>query len=135
MEQFIEFSDDHDYFEERHIVFWVIRVLFVPDRPGDRIPIPAIAVSLDYKGGRERTRWPLNPIDIVDDIPFMVGHQVNLGGQEAHPSSHVEWARQHGTLREKSLSPATNPLAAAEQILRSRRFRHSMNTIASEGVS
>lgn len=68
-------------------------------------------------------KWPLNPLEVVDDIPFMVGLQVALGGTPEHPKSHIFWARRHGVVRATPLIPTANPLQAAEAILSSRRFK------------
>jgi hypothetical protein len=47
----------------------------------------------------------------------------DMGGVPEQPGSHIRWARLHGTVRDAPLAPAMNPLAAAEAILQSRRFK------------
>ena len=68
LEEYVELTNTFDYHFEQEIVFWIVRVLFEPIRLDDRIPSPMIAVSLD-----KSANWPLNPMAIVDDIPFMLG--------------------------------------------------------------
>src|SRR5262245_5567963 len=46
-----------------------------------------------------------------------------MGGMPEHPWSHIAWARRYGVVRDDPLTPTRNPLAAAEDILGSRRFK------------
>lgn len=110
-------------FQDGEIVFWIIRLLFEPIQLGDRIPSPMIAVILDDRKLPEARSWPLNPMAIHNDVPFMLGQQIGMSGVPEQPSSHIRWARLQGVVRDKPLAPAANPLAAAEAILESRRFK------------
>jgi hypothetical protein len=123
MEQYLESSRTGDYFFEQDIVFWIIRLVFEPIRLGERIPPPTNAVNLVDPQSVEATEWPLNPVTHSGDIPFMVGHQIAIGGHREEPFSHIRWARLHGVVRDDPLVPGANPLAAAEAIFRSRRFK------------
>jgi hypothetical protein len=123
LERYVELTQDPRDFSDQEIVFWIIRVLFKPIRLDDRIPSPMIAVFLDDREFAEAIKWPLNPMEVSGDIPFMVGRQVGMGGVPEHPSSHIRWARLHGVIRDDPLVPTENPLAAAEVILKSRRFQ------------
>lgn len=123
LEKYVSLTQDFDYFSDQEIVFWIIRLLFEPMKVGDRIPSPMIAVFLDDRELPEAMKWPLNPMAVHGDVPFMVGHRIGLGGVPEHPSSHIRWARLHGVIRDGPLVPTLNPLAAAEAILQSRRFK------------
>jgi hypothetical protein len=124
LEKYVELTKDSQYtFDGQEIVFWIIRLLFEPIRLEDRIPSPAIAVFLVEDNSPEAHFWPLNPIELVEGIPFMVGRRIGLGGHPEHPSSHIQWARRHGVIRDEPLIPTKNPLAAAEALLTSPRFR------------
>ncbi|MBI3863656.1 MAG: hypothetical protein HY290_17340 [Planctomycetia bacterium] len=123
LEKYVELSRDLHYDSDQEIVFWIIRLLFEPIRPGDRIPAPMIALILDDREFAKDMKWPLNPMELVEGIPFMVGHRIAMGGMPEHPSSHIRWARRHGVLRETPPIPATNPIQAADSILASRRFQ------------
>ncbi len=112
-----------EYFSDREIVFWIVRLLFELIRLGDRNPRPKIAVFLDDRSFADDMRWPLNPLEIVDGIPFMVGHQAGMGGMPEDPLSHILWARRLGVIRDEPLIPATSPPKAAQTILDSRRFQ------------
>jgi hypothetical protein len=137
LEEYVELidnSDHRDYGSDQEIVFWIIRLLFKPIQPGNLIPSPAIAVSLDDRRFADAMKWPLNPLEVVDDVPFMVGLQIAMGGMPEHPSSHIAWARQQGAIRDKPLAPTTNPLRAAEAILSSRRFKALENVSREQAV-
>jgi hypothetical protein len=122
LEKYVALTRDFGYRSDRDVVFWIIRVLFEPIRLDDRIPSPAIGVFLDDRELPEAMKWPLNPMAVYADVPFMIGHGIAMSGVPEHPSSHIDWARHHGVIRDEPLVP-TNPLAAAEAILRSRRFK------------
>ncbi len=111
-----------DYFAQ-HIVFWIVRVLFEPVAQDQRMPVPGLAVYLVDRESPEAANWPLAPMTLESDIPFMVGRQVNLGGLEEPASSYITWARKQGVLRSEPLAPSASPLVAAQQILNSTRFR------------
>ncbi len=102
---------------DEKLVFWIIRTLFEPIEVGDRIPPPMIAVLFGYSGDVDVSAWPLDPMGVVADVPFMLGRPVALGGREEMPQSHIHWARRHGVLRDAPLHPTTNPLVAAEIIV------------------
>lgn len=123
LEQYLQMAQYPDYFSEREIVFWIIRALFEPIHENELIPSPAIAVYLVNSDSSAAVEWPLRPMTISHDVPFMVGHQINMGGMPEDPTSHIEWARQHCVLRAKPLMPSANPLAAAEAILSSSQFK------------
>jgi hypothetical protein len=105
------------YSDEGDIVFWIVRLLFLPTDPDVHIPLPAIAVAIVGSDESGRDVWPLNPMAEVEDVPFMVGQRIGGSGIPEAPISHVEWARDHGRIRAEPLRPGINPLVAAKQIL------------------
>src|SRR5262249_45767503 len=126
LEKYVELTQGggyFSYFSDREIVFWIIRLLFEPIRLDDRIPSPAIRVFLSDRQFPEAMKWPLNPMAVFGDVPFMVGHRIGSSGHPEEPSSHIRWARLHGVIRDDPLVPTANPLGAAEAILGSRRFK------------
>jgi hypothetical protein len=124
LEEHAALTRDFDYLSERDVVFWIIRLLFEPIRVGDRIPIPMVAGYLVTGDGVQALQWPLNPMAVSEDVPFMMGgHPVGWTGQREKPSSHIQWARLHGVIRDDPIVPTANPLAAAQSILESRRFK------------
>jgi len=123
LEKYVKLTDTFGYIDDQEVVFWIIRVLFEPIRLDDRIPNPAIAVCLVDRDSADAANWPLDPMAVVDDIPFMVGERIGGSGMPEPPSAHVEWARRHGVVRDEPLKPTTNPILVAEAILRSQRFK------------
>ncbi len=123
LEEFMSLTNDFEYFDDQEVVFWIVRLLFEPIRLDERIPTPMIYVFLlDDRDSADALLWPLNPIELVDEIPFMVGMQTNGSGMPEHPSSHIEWARRHGVMRDAPLRPTSSPLAAADKLLNSQKF-------------
>ena len=123
LEDYVQLIRSGDYFSEQDIVFWIIRLLFEPIRLDDRIPSPGIAVSFVVGQSADEINWPLNPMAVSGDVPFMAGHQIGMSGPPEWPSSQIRWARLHGVIRDDPLVPTANPLAAAETILASRGFK------------
>jgi hypothetical protein len=123
LEEYVELTPWPNYHSDQEIVFWIIRLLFEPIKLGDRIPSPAIAVFLDDRESPEAMKWPLSPMAVYGDVPFMLGRQIMMSGFPEQPSSHIRWARLHGVIRDQPLVPNSNPLAAAEAILQCRRFK------------
>jgi hypothetical protein len=123
LEQYVDLTQDSEYGSDQEIVFWIIRLLFEAALIGDRIPSPGIAVWLDDRELPEAMKWPLNPMTVEGDIPFMVGYRIGMSGPPEHRSAHIRWARLHGVIREEPLVPKVNPPAGAEAILQSRRFK------------
>jgi hypothetical protein len=123
LEEYLDLTRGGGYWSDEEIVFWIIRLLFEPIQASDRIPSPAIAVFLDDRELPDAMKWPLSPMALQDDVPFMLGRQIGMGGHPEHPSSHIDWARLHGVIRKQPLAPTADPLAAAEAILQSRRFK------------
>lgn len=119
-----EYLDLVGRYDDRDIVFWLIHVLFEPIRLDERIPTPLIAVAVDGDESAVADQWPDDVIVIMDDVPLMLGRGIGMGGMPEHPSSHIQWARQQGVLREKPLQPATDPFAVADVVLRTRWFRN-----------
>lgn len=75
-------------------------------------------------GGRASPAWPHGdrpapryPIVEQDDVPFLVVSGYMLGGRRAPPESHLSWAAEHGAWRDRRLTPADDPLEAADRLL------------------
>jgi hypothetical protein len=106
---------------DHNCVFWIIRSLFEPARAGTRIPKPAIGYLGPPK--EDQMLWPLFPIELVDDVPFMVANGWSLEGVGEHPASHIEWAESYGVLRAEPLRPADDPMAVADRLLSLPKYR------------
>jgi hypothetical protein len=100
-----------------NVAFWIVRLLFEPAQAGTRIPKPLLGAPVPSPDQNDMKLWPLFPIELVDDVPFMIPDGWNLGGRPEHPESHLEWAERYGVLREGPLHPADDPLGAADRLL------------------
>jgi hypothetical protein len=100
-----------------HCTFWIMRVLFEPMEPS--VALPAIRFGqmfpIDYATGEQF--YPLFPIVVRDDIPFLFMTGFALGGSMMRPESYLGWAERSGRLRRQKLRPANDPLAAADAVL------------------
>jgi hypothetical protein len=123
LEEYAESARAPGYFSDEEIVFWIVHLLFEPVRLGDRIPPPAIGVFLADREAPEAGKWPLDPMAVHADVPFMLGHQIGGSGPTETPWDRTRWVRLHGVVRDARLAPTMNPLAAAEAIQQSRRFK------------
>lgn len=123
LEQYLRFTDGFEYWNEQEIVFWIVRLLFQSNDDGHRLRPPGISVHLEDGNAAEADQWPLKPIAVADDIPFMLGHRINFStGKSRHPKEDIAWARRHATIRDKPLMPTRNPLEAANALLADHRF-------------
>jgi hypothetical protein len=95
-------------------VFLIVRLLFEPAEAGDRLPpMHAFAPPPD----KDEALWPLFPLALQDDIPFIVGEPMMLQGSPELPSPHVAWAARRGKLRARPLRPADDPLRAVDKLM------------------
>jgi hypothetical protein len=127
LEKYLELHKNSNMFSnmfDDEIIFWIIRLLFEPARLNDRIPEPGIAVAFLEPKSPAFALWPIGPLVLINDVPFFVGTRCGLGGLPEQPTSHIEWVRRFGVIREKSLLPAQNPLENAEHLIQSERFKN-----------
>jgi hypothetical protein len=103
--------DTSDY----QCVFLIVRLLFTPAEPGEKLPWMYIGAMIPSPPKGDLS-WPLFPLALHEDVPFMLIHGVSLGGAPENPAAHVDWAEKHGRLRAKPLRPSDNPLAAVESL-------------------
>ena len=103
-------------------IFVILRLLFEPYEHGKRFPPPANFEWRVY-GEELEQDWPLNPVEIVEGIPFkLFGGVMGYSGVPEHPSSHIEFARKHCVIRDAPLIPRISPIVAAEQLNESQKM-------------
>jgi hypothetical protein len=98
-------------------VLLIVRLLFEPADPADKLPglfIGAMSPSPPPEG---KEQWPLFPLYVQEDIPFLLIRGTWGTGTPRHPSRTVDWAEKFGKLREKPLRPGDDPLSAADKLL------------------
>lgn len=127
LEKYVELLGEHPTLVEQEVIFWIIRLLFEPVSLRDSIPVPAIGMHLLSPDDPESALWPLNPMELVNDIPFMVGTPSGFDGEYESPTVHISRIRVPCVIREHPLSPTLNPLVAAEMLLSSPKFQRLGN--------
>ncbi len=119
IEEFIAIKEKSDpYARGIDNLFWILRILFEPIELGQRIPVPrAVIRSVEAPLGED---WPLNPIIVVDDIPFRyVGGGMGGTGMPEHPKSHIAYVKRYCVIRDDPLIPQGDPVLTAQQLIES----------------
>ena len=96
-------------------LFWLVHVAFQSKLPGGVFPVPMIAVDPP----KDLRLWPAYPLLLVDDVPFCVPRQINLGG---HPEEFGSYLYKHGkewAIRTAPLRPPDDPFLSYEKLIRS----------------
>ncbi len=120
LKEYIEALEQRDHFGTMDFggVFWIIRILFEPVDLTFRIPVPRIYAN--SVTGQAAEGWPLNPIVILDDIPFrFVGGGIGGSGMPEHPLSHIDFAQRYCVIRDAPLAPKQDPIATAQMLIES----------------
>ena len=96
-------------FEEQNVevmrVFVVCRMLFTA-RPGGEFPRAAIG-GAGFLGGTSYKDWPLDPIEVVDGVPFQVAWGYTLAGTPESPSRYVEYCVENCAWSPTAFRPMT----------------------------
>jgi hypothetical protein len=121
LRDFLTIAGDHPFAQrdpenidtsDRQCVFLIVRLLFQPATQGEVLPQIKIGAMSPRPDPMEEEQWPLYPLVLQDDIPFLIMSGVLLRGSAQRPEEHVDWAEKHGKLRNKPLCPADNPFQA-----------------------
>ncbi|MES2787980.1 MAG: hypothetical protein V4719_00050 [Planctomycetota bacterium] len=123
LEKYVELRGNDPSLADREVTFWIIRMLFEPIQSGDRIPVPGIGWYLIGHNEPDAPLWPLNPLETVGDVPFMVGTEYCFDGEYESPQLHLQKIRFPCVVREELMHPTIDPLSAAERILTSPKFK------------
>jgi hypothetical protein len=102
---------------DKQCVFLIVRLLFEPAKPGETLPRMRIGAMFPHPPDLDKALWPLFPLVVQDDIPFILIEGVNLDGLAEGPSAHVDWAEKHCKLRARPLHPSNDPLGAVDNLM------------------
>jgi hypothetical protein len=102
-------------------LFLLLRVMFDVPQPPGHMPEMAIGV-MSPALPEDRTRIPRFPMVIIDDVPFSLLWGVTLIGKAQPVSQHVEYFREHGTIRAGKLRPPDDPYPSFQKLLRSQEW-------------
>lgn len=112
-----------DFHDEAYVVYGLIQCAFEPASQEEKLPAPKYLRSLvDEDSLEQALLWPREPMEICDDIPWLLGGYVALGGVPWHPGTDIDWLKRYGVLRDAPLRPADNPLEAADRLMKEPRF-------------
>jgi hypothetical protein len=102
---------------DEQCVFLIVRLLFELEVTSGTLPDLYIGAMWLRPEKTDSSFWPLYPLALQDDVPFLLIDGVLLSGYPQHPSSHVDWAEKHGKLRAQPLRPADDPIAAVDKLI------------------
>jgi hypothetical protein len=106
-----------------NVIYGLIQCTFEPANPARKLPRPYYCFHLG--GQRDSTLaalWPREPMDISNDIPWLLGGPVGGSGPPHYPGNEILWIRRYGKLRDEPMRPADNPLVVAQAIMNEPRF-------------
>ena len=108
---------------DHQCLFLIIRLLFRPADPTEKRPHMWIGQLVPSPPIGDLA-WPLFPLEVQDDVPFLVTSGADLIGRPEHPKSHVDWAEKYGQLRTRPLHPGDNPLLSVDELLARPKAKH-----------
>jgi len=73
-------------------LFLVLRLLFVREDGDPMMPAVRIGAMWPVPKKTHRADWPLYPLAVYDDVPFLVASWVGLAGIPQSPAAHIEYA-------------------------------------------
>ncbi|MGV0025331.1 hypothetical protein [Phormidesmis priestleyi] len=106
-----DYRQQYDLDEQR--IFLILRLLFVQV---DGSKMPPLLIGLPDVAPPDDDRFPLFPLAIVTQVPFLLVQGYMLGGLPQSPLEQLENCRQYGQLRSQPLIPES-PIAAVESLL------------------
>lgn len=113
---------DFDIDDQR--LFLILRLLFTCEAAEQRMP-PLLIGAPDFEPAADDDSWPLFPLALVDDIPFLLvrGFGAMFGGAAQSPLEHLNYYAANCSFRTALLSSETSPLAAFEKLTSSEHWR------------
>jgi hypothetical protein len=79
--------------EQDNQVIVLCRMLYTPKAKGEfRRPLIGAA---HFLGGTDYAAWPLEPIELVDGVPFLITRGYSLGGKAEPAESYVMFCIEH----------------------------------------
>lgn len=101
-------------------IFLVLRLLFICGQGEHCLP-PLLIGAPDVEPPPGDDTWPLFPLAVVDDIPFLLtsGFGFMFGGAAQSSVEHIDYYAKYCELRDHPLEPKTSPLVAVESLVAS----------------
>jgi hypothetical protein len=112
----------------------VIRLRWRPDPPHQAWPILSLGRP-DVDLPPPDSHWPLSPLVVCDDWPFLLVRGYRVGGALAEAISIVERLLEVARWHNRPLTPGPDPLAAANKLIASAAWRSLMPIAQSERIA
>jgi hypothetical protein len=112
--------------DDEDAVFILCRMLFTA-RPGKEFRRPLIGAP-SLLGGTIPKGWPLEPIELVDGVPFLIVRGYMLGGEAEPPESYLEYCLRNCDWRRERFAPRSPEAKrkALAKLLASPKWKRSL---------
>ena len=109
-------------------IFVLCRMLFEP-RAGRDFARPEIGGAI-FLGGTDYCDWPLEPIDLVDDVPFAITRGYILAGKAQEPEDYVRYCLANcvWTQRRYHVKTQAEKQAALTKLLSSSKWKTALGS-------
>jgi hypothetical protein len=97
-------------------------------KPKTEFQRPAIGAA-DFLGKTEYANWPLEPIEMVDNVPFLVVRGYRLNGKAERPEEYVEYCVRNCEWlpTELKVRSSAEKQRALETLLASPKWKRGLN--------
>ncbi len=102
-------------------LFLIARLLFKRTDGVDQMPLLKLGAT-SPPGGPDKD-WPLFPLVVGDDVPFLMINGYNLAGAAEPSTRHIDYCERNCDLRKSPLLPADSPMRAAERVFASTQWK------------
>jgi HEAT repeat protein len=120
LQNYVKLTEKSPRWRDNEFLFRLIRVLFEPIHPETQIPIPDYSGTWVFlSGSEEASRWPLYPMELVNDIPFILQNPGGVSHDRETPASHLEFVARFCVMRDSPLRPSSDPITAVDALLKS----------------
>jgi hypothetical protein len=102
-------DDRMKYFLDEQRIFLVLRVLFQRTDGNPTLP-PMHIGATDVPMEEGHAEFPIFPLVLRDDLPFLLVGGYGLAGKAESPRVHLRYCRERCSLRERPLAPGSSPV-------------------------
>ncbi|HWD38883.1 MAG TPA: hypothetical protein VG944_08550 [Fimbriimonas sp.] len=113
-------------------VFWLTRLLFVPKDPPGFFALPMIG-AIEPPPPKNLRKWPVYPVVVQDDVPFLIFGGVTLFGHPESFSGYVKRDSKNWRIREAPLRPSDDPFEAMLRAQKTWAWRYLKSSCSNMG--
>jgi hypothetical protein len=114
--------------EQDSQVITLCRMLYTPKATGEfRRPLIGAA---HFLGGTDYAEWPLEPIELVDGVPFLITRGYSLGGKAEPSESYLKYCIEHCAWNGAKFNPRTEKAKqkALDKLLTSPKWKAQLDS-------